>query len=268
MKNTLKELGLTPVLLKRIIQGRRFKPKIIEKNISNKTFKFAIVSDTHFGSKLAKINELHTFYEICRKDGIDTIIHAGDIVDGNRVFFGHETELDVWGAANQAKFAIENYPKIKGIKTYFITGNHCLSFFKQNGIDVGELITQKREDLVYCGQFIGNISINGVNIRFIHPDGYAYAISYKSQKIAEQIPSGEKPHIICFGHWHQALYFFYRNMHIINCGAFQGQSQFLLRKGVNPAIGGWTIKVRVADDKKKTILAFTPTFVPFIGGIE
>ena len=90
------------------------------------------------------------------------------------------------------------------------------------------------------------------------------ALSYKAQKIAEQIPSGDKPHILLFGHWHTSHYFFYRLMHILNCGCFEGQSHLLLRKGINPTIGGWTAEVRTARDKKHTIISFTPTFIPFL----
>jgi DNA polymerase II small subunit/DNA polymerase delta subunit B len=84
------------------------------------------------------------------------------------------------------------------------------------------------------------------------------------QKIAEQVPSGDKPHIMISGHFHTSLYFFYRLMHIFNAGCFEGQSTFLARKGINPAIGGWTVKVRLANDKKKTILSCTPSFIPFL----
>lgn len=91
-----------------------------------------------------------------------------------------------------------------------------------------------------------------------------YALSYKPQKIAEQIPSGEKPHIMIFGHWHLCFYFFYRLIHILQAGCFQGQSTYLLRKGINPTIGGWIVRVEKANDKKNTILSITPTFIPFL----
>jgi len=90
------------------------------------------------------------------------------------------------------------------------------------------------------------------------------ALSYKAQKISEQIPSGEKPHILVFGHWHTAHYFFYRLIHIFNAGCFEGQSTFLLRKGINPVIGGWVAEIRTGQDRKKTILSLRATFIPFL----
>ena len=89
------------------------------------------------------------------------------------------------------------------------------------------------------------------------------ALSYRAQKISEQIPSGEKPQVLIFGHWHTAHYFFYRNMHIFNAACFEGQTSFLLRKGINPIIGGWTAEIRVGTDEKHPILSMQPCFIPF-----
>jgi len=251
--------------LRRILAGRTAKPKVIRKNISNTTFDVGIVADTHFCSIHEKLDELHTFYAICKKVGITEVLNAGDLVAGWGIYRGQENEVHTFGAKNQAQYVIDHYPKVKGITTHFITGNHDLAWWVRSGIDIGEIISDKRPDMNYLGQYQGDIFIGGVHFRLVHPDGGgAYALSYKAQKIAEQIPSGEKPQVLCFGHWHTSHYFFYRLIHILNCGCFEGQSTFLLRKGVNPTIGGWTAEIRVGKDKKKTILSFTPTFIPFL----
>src|SRR3990167_3417620 len=41
-------------------------------------------------------------------------------------------------------------------------------------------------------------------------------------------------------------------------GCFEGQTTFLLRKGINPTIGGWIVRVSIANDKKHTITSLTP----------
>ena len=260
-----KELGISDKQLKRILGGKKVEPKVLERNISDNVFTVGIVSDTHLCSTEEKMDELHTFYAIMKKEDIKMVFNCGDIVAGWNVYRGQENEVHTFGAKNQANYAVKYYPKVKGIKTYFITGNHDLSFWKASGIDIGELIAAKRKDMVYLGQEQGDIEINGVKVRLMHPEGGgAYALSYKAQKIAEQIPSGQKPHLLLFGHWHTAHYFFYRNIHIINAGSFEGQTSFLLRKGINPIIGGWTMEIRIADDEKKTILSLRPCFIPFL----
>ena len=82
MKNILSELGLTEIQLRRILQGKRIAPKIIQKHITDKNLEFGIISDTHLCSRYEALNELHTFYEICRKVGIKHVFHAGDLIDG------------------------------------------------------------------------------------------------------------------------------------------------------------------------------------------
>lgn len=263
MKDILQEYGISFQQLKKILASKKPKPKVLKMHITDEEYRFGVVADTHFCSIHEKLNELHTFYEIMRKVGVKTIFHAGDLVAGWKIYRGQENEVHTFGARNQAKYVIEHYPKIKGITTYFITGNHDLAWWNLAGTDIGETISDQREDMIYLGQCFADTSFNGIRVRLMHPDGWAYAISYKSQKIAEQIPSGQKPQILLFGHWHTQFYYMYRNMHIMNAGCFEGQSLFLLRKGINPTIGGWDVRIRVADDKKKSVVAFTPTWIPF-----
>lgn len=261
------ELGISKKQLARIIGGKKPKPKILKENISDEMFKIGIVADTHFCSVHEKLDELHTFYAIMKKDGIKYVMNSGDLVAGWGIYKGQENEVHTFGAKNQAQYVIDNYPKVNGITTYFITGNHDLSWWVRSGIDVGEIISEKRPDMIYLGQYQGDLTLNKIRIRLIHPDGGgSYALSYKAQKIAEQVPSGVKPHIILFGHWHTSHYFFYRMMHIFNCACFEGQSTMLLRKGINPVIGGWTADIRTGKNKRGqvTILSLTATFIPFL----
>jgi len=261
---TLKELGISDVQLKRITNGKKARPKILDYQMTDQHFRFATMADNHFCSIHEKMDELHTFYDICRKEGIKIVFNSGDLVAGWGIYRGQENEVHTFGAKNQAQYVINNYPKVKGITTYFITGNHDLSWWNKSGVDIGDIIVKERKDMIYLGQYQGDVIIDGIKVRLSHPDGGgAYALSYKAQKIAEQIPSGSKPHILLFGHWHTAHYFFYRNIHIINCGCFESQSTFLMRKGINPIIGGWIVSARVSKDRKKSLVAFKPAFIPF-----
>jgi len=263
----LQEYGISAKQLERVLNRNRMKSsskKSVEREEGDR-FSFAVVSDTHFCSTEAKEEELKIFYEEVKKRKITTVLNAGDLIAGMFMYTGQEFEIHTFGAKNQAEYLIKNYPRVKGVTTYFINGNHDLSFYKKAGIDVGELISEKRDDMIYLGQYQGDVELSGVKIRLLHPDsGNAYAISYKIQKIVEQIPSSRKPHILICGHYHTALYFFYRNIHCFNAGCFEGQSTFLMRKGINPVIGGWIIDVEVSGDSKKTLLSVAPTFIPFI----
>lgn len=262
-KDDLKEIGLTPRQIKAVIEGRKPKPKLIKHHITDNTFTFAIVSDTHLCSTEERLNELHTFYDICRKEKISVILHIGDLVAGQNVYRGQENELKVFGADNQAKYVIDYYPKVDGITTYFITGNHDLSHYDKTGNDLGYTIASARPDMVYMGKYNAEIMFGNIRVRMVHPKkAGAYALSYNAQKFAEQIQSGKKPHILLFGHAHTSLYFWYRNMHIFHCGTFQAQTTLELRLGLNPAIGGWTVKCHIKDGKDP-VVGVTPCWIPF-----
>ena len=260
----LEDLGLKTGQVRAILYNqKKSKPKILKRFISDKDLSFAVVSDTHLCSRYEKLDELHTFYHICKKQGVKIVFHAGDLLDGNGCMYrGNLNEIHTYGADRQIKYVVENYPKIKGITTYYTGGNHCLSFFNDNGVDVGLKIAEKREDIIYLGQYEGNIEINKVRFRVIHPArGVCYAISYAMQKYAEQIASGNKPDVLFAGHFHTSVYFWYRNMHIFQCGTFQGQTPFLARKGLNPAIGGWICKLKLGNVDR--VVALESCWIPF-----
>ena len=263
-KHLLEEFGLTEKELRRLLRGIKRKPRVIKRHITDEEFVFGVVSDTHLGSKFESLDELYTMYKIFQKVGIKEVFHGGDVLQGQKKYRGWEMETGDFGDMAQVDYCCRVYPKIEGIKTYFITGNHDACFWKADGIDIGELIANKREDMVYIGQYQGDVVLNGIKIRMIHPDGgMPYALSYRAQKVVEQIPSGTKPHILIVGHLHTAYYFPYRLIHIIGGGSFQRQTPFLLRKGINPTVGGWVVKVRPAKYKKRSVVAINPGWIPF-----
>lgn len=261
MKKDLKqELGLSESQIKKLLlEKKKYKPQLIEKKMKGNTFKIGVVSDTHLCSNYEALDELHTFYKICSDEGITNMLHAGDILDGMNIYRGQEMEVHALGFDRQIDYVVKSYPKYKEMTTYFINGNH--NFWGSSGVDSGKVLSLKRNDLVCIGDLQADFIINNVKIKLFHgAGGSSYALSYKPQKMAEQIQSGQKPAIILFGHWHVVLYFFYRNMHLFNCGAFQKQTPYILRKGINPTIGGWILEIK---ENEGEIEYLKPTFIPF-----
>lgn len=265
MEKLIKELGISESQLKQILLAKRkVNPKVLKRYLSDKELKFGIISDTHLCSRHECLNELHTFYAICKKVGVKMVFHAGDLVDGSgRIYRNQLNEIHTYGAMRQAEYVIKNYPKVAGITTYFCTGNHCLSFYAENGVDIGQLVAAKRPDMVYLGQYNAEIVVNRVKIRLIHPQqAGAYAISYHLQRFIEQMASGTKPDILIRGHEHTAIYFFHRNIHAFNAGTFQKQTDYQLRRGLNPSIGGWICEIKEGK-KKDRVVAMQSCFIPF-----
>ena len=264
MKEILDELGMTIGQVRKVLLAKKqTKPRILQRYVTNDMFRIGVVSDTHLCSKHEKLNELHTFYDICRKMKVEAILHAGDLLAGWRIYKGQENEVHTFGAMGQANYAIEHYPKIPETTTYFIGGNHDESWYKLGGVDTNILIADKRQDMEYLGWYNANVIIGGIRIQLHHGDGGgAYAHSYKGQKFAEAIPSGKKPRVLILGHYHTSFYFWYRNMHILNAGCFEGQSLYLVRKMLNPAVGGWIIEIRTSK-RPNDVLACKPAWIPF-----
>lgn len=232
------------------------------------TIKFAIISDTHIGSKFTQYTYLHEFYDLCKKEGITDVYHAGDLTEGLKMRVGHEYELYEVSADDMRDDVIKNYPCRSGVTTHFITGNHDASIYKQVGYDIGQAIANARPDMKYLGRDCAIVNLTpNCTLELRHPwDGMSYAISYRPQKMIESLESDSKPNILVIGHYHKALYLFYRNVHCLLGGCFQAQTPFERGKGISVHLGGWIAEVKV--DSEGTIQAFKQQFVPFYNSIK
>ena len=233
-----------------------------------KVLKFAIIGDTQFGSKYTQISHLKSFYELCASEGIKDVYHTGDITDGLKMRPGHEYELYKTSADDMVQDVIDNYPKIDGVTTHFITGNHDASIYKHVGYDIGNTIAEKRPDMKYLGRDCALIFLTpNCTLELRHPwDGCAYALSYRPQKMIEAMESDSKPNILAIGHYHKSEYLFYRNVHCLQTGCFQGQTPFTRGKGISVHMGGWIVTIHV--DENGTITRFCSEFIPYYASIK
>lgn len=209
--------------------------------------KAGIVSDTHLNSKYQQLTHLRDTYEIFGHEGVEFILHSGDITAGKGMYKGQEYEVINLGADEQCDYIVDNYPQIPNVKTKLIAGNHDLSFYNSMGFDICKQVSNRRGDIEYLGQLGAYVEIaEGVFIYLLHPDsGQAYAVSYKPQKIAAGFMGGQKPNIMIIGHYHQAEYLFERNIHIIQAGSFETQTPYLKRKGIMPKVAAWMIEFKI-----------------------
>lgn len=234
----------------------------------NKIIRFAIMGDTQIGSKYTQLTYLHNFYDLCEQEGITEVYHTGDLTDGLKMRTGHEQELYEVSADDMCDDVVKNYPCRDGIRTYFITGNHDASIYKQVGYDIGQTIAHRRSDMTYLGRDCAVVNLTpNCTLELRHPwDGTAYALSYKIQKMIEAMESDSKPNILAVGHYHKAEYLFYRNVHALQTGCFQGQTPFTRGKGISIHLGGWLVTIHV--DEKGHIQRFMPEFIPFYKSIK
>jgi len=214
-------------------------------------FEVGVVSCTHLCSKYQQITFLNRFYRICEKRGIQVMVNAGDMVEGNgKLYRGQVYDIFVHGADAQVNYAEKNYPRIDGMVTYIVGGNHEDSFYKTDGTNVNLRIAEKRDDILYLGTYGAYLTIGDIKIYIMHGSGgVAYARSYRLQKIIEQMAPQLKPHILLAGHWHVANHLpMYRNVEGFQLGCFQAQTPYMKRKGIYPTLAGLIIKIYPDED--------------------
>jgi biotin operon repressor len=251
--------------------------------------RFGVLGDTQLGNRCARVDVLNTAYDHFAAEGLDTVYHTGNLVDGYAVKINaFELVPEAGGSLEtQTAFAHNVYPKKEGITTYFITGECHEGWWAKNiGINVGRVMQDRfalplscedpvfnkkgeytgkrcekyiksgfctkhgRKDLIYIGHEEADIEIKtpqlkrgvrGPIVRIIHPGGgTAYALSYKTQKLAEHLQGGEKPRIQLVGHYHKYDCNYHREIYNLQTGCLEDQTIFM-RKNMLAAHVGYLI---------------------------
>jgi len=255
--------------------GRPEKAYILRDNkraetIKGLNYKFGAISDTHLGSKYERLDVLNALYDIFEKEGIKIVLHGGNYVDGEFRFNKFETKTH--GFDEMIDYFLKNYPKRKGIKTLFISGDdHEGWWTQQTGIDPGRVLVERqkeygRNDLVYLGYQEANIELKSAKgkalLKILHGGmGTSYADSYRTQKMVESFSEGEKPHILLVGHYHKAIYHTPRGVHTLLLGTTQGQTRFMRKKELKAYLGGWIVEINQAPSGE--INRFKPEWIQF-----
>lgn len=215
---------------------------------SGTVHRIALVSDTHLCSHHQQLTHLKDFYKRCVDMGVRKVYHSGDVFAGDgKVYRGQEFEVFICGFDSALEYGAEHYPSEPGITTYFITGNHDLSWYQRGGADIGHALADARKDLVYLGQVGAYINLtDDVRLYLHHPaGGKSYALSYKIQKFIENLVPENRPEILASGHLHTQLYINYLGVKAFMVPCFESQSTYLKRLGLHPDIGAWILELEV-----------------------
>ena len=255
----IKEMNGVFQISKEIYTGE---PREIQKEWNGeKILRIGLVSDTHMNSIYTQITALHELYEIFRREGITEVYHAGDLDEGEEMRVGHKYECYRQGVDEHIEEIVRVYPKVNGIRTKAITGNHDHSLIKRAGFSIGPAIASRREDFEFLGMDYAKIMLTpNFSMELRHPaDGSAYSLSYKPQKMVESMGQNV-PNLLVIGHYHKAGYFMYRGVHAILAGTTQAQSSFMRNKSLEAHVGGWIIEIHLDDEGREKEIV--PRFFP------
>lgn len=222
-----------------------------------------VVSDTHFGNIHQQLHLLNYIYQEAYNRGIDTVLHCGDVVDGNYLNRPEQPRQQfLHGFDEQAGYVVDMYPKVKGITTKYILGSHDETHYKNGQATISNWVSRCRPDMIYLGQDSSEIKINGIKIFMDHPGGgSAQSVSYKLQKRIEILESNYKPKIFLAGHYHKSYSFIYRNVRGILVPALCSKTQFQSKQGLSNIVGAYFLNIY--SDRKGNIQYFEPEEILF-----
>ncbi len=129
-----------------------------------KDLEFMIISDLHLGSIYEMPKLLDIIYDYCTKNNIHIILNSGDLVEGevkeSSILVPPQKQLD---------HALRVYPLSPSILNFLLLGNHDYSLLMNYGIDILDLIKERREDIIPIGYGEGQILIKNDHIVLQHP---------------------------------------------------------------------------------------------------
>lgn len=223
----------------------------------------AVVSDTHIGNIHQQLHLLNKVYQEAYNRGIETVLHCGDVVDGNYPNRPEQPRQQfLHGFDEQAGYVVDMYPKVEGITTQYILGSHDETHYKNGQATVNNWVSRCRPDLVYLGQDCAELMINKVKIFMDHPGGGSTQyLSYKLQKRIEILESSCKPRILLVGHYHKSYYLSYRNVRGLLVPSFCDKTQFQQKQGLSNVVAGYFLDIW--SDKNGNIQYFEPEEILF-----
>lgn len=209
-------------------------------------FKFIAISDLRLGSKSQQLSILNDIYLKGHEMGYENVILCGNISAGLYAL------TDVYSATNfiddtqgQIDYIVDNYPKVEGMNTYFITGNIDDKHLKQEKINIGKRIAEKRDDMIYLGENSCDITIDKSLMQiFSCKLNKTYTVSYRTQQQIDSYRSEDKPDILLYGGLLQMEKFTYRSVKVITVPSVCATTKEMNEKRYSNTIGAWYVTIR------------------------
>jgi predicted phosphodiesterase len=231
---------------------------------------FMVLTDTHLGSDKARLDALHWAYDHAASLGIREVYHCGDVTDG---FYTNRMtsirEQDAVGFQEQLRLVVDHYPKIEGVTTYFITGNHDATHMRNGFADMGESISMARKDMVYLGHNYAKIYLTeSTTMALVHPtDGSANTLSLKLQKLIDNNPK-RKADLMFVGHYHKSVRLKYKGSFGYLLPSLQDQTSFMLDNNLVSDVGVTIITLKLNDEGD--IIGLHDTYIDLqdMGGVK
>ena len=215
-------------------------------------FKFIAIADTRLGSKSQQLSILNDIYLKGHEMGFDNVILCGNISAGLYSLTDIYAETNfVDDTQGQIDYIINNYPRVDGMKTYFITGKTDDKHLKQEKINIGKRISEARDDMIYLGENSCDVMIDKTIMQILNCKlGKTYTVSYRTQQQVDSYRSEDKPDMLLYGGLLQMEKFTYRTVKVISVPSVCATTKEMNEKRYSNTIGAWYVTVRTNNKGK------------------
>lgn len=243
--------------------------EFVEKNVYNfqtnelDEFKFIVIADTRLGSKSQQLSILNDIYAKGHEWGYDNVILCGNVSAGLYPLTNVYAETNfINDTYDQIDYIVSHYPKVDGMKTYFITGKIDDVHLTKKKINIGKRIAEQRDDMIYLGENSCDVIIDDTVMRlFSSKLGKTYTVSYRAQQQAVAFRSEDKPDIMLYGGLLQSDQFTYRGIKILSIPSVCATTKEMGEKRYSNTIGAWYVKVKTnKKGKLDSINAFSSLY--------
>lgn len=139
-----------------------------------------VLSDTHIGNSLQRLDVLDETYNYCIKHDIHTIFNCGDLLNG--LLPSKTGSIIRKDYEKQINLFLKNYPFDPNIINFTLLGNHDKDFLN-GGLDLRQILTKKRYDIKTLNYEDSLIKIKNDKIRLIHPMNNTFKSFANNSKI-------------------------------------------------------------------------------------
>lgn len=236
--------------------------KYVEKNFynvssdDNDEFKFLAIADTRLGSKSQQLSLLNALYLEAHERGFNNVILCGNISAGLYKLDNEYAETNfINDSFGQIDYIASHYPKVDGMKTYFITGatdeKHLSS---KNKINIGKRIAELRDDMVYLGDKSCDFIVDDTVIRLYSTKlAQAYTKSYRSQQQVLSIRSEDKPDIVLYGGMLGMEKYTYRQITVFSIPSVCATTKEMDDNRRSNTIGAWYVTIKNVKGKLDSV---------------
>lgn len=204
------------------------KEKKIDIQMENSYFQCLMIADTHIGAKKENLDSIKSLYQFASQERMSHVFHLGDFIEGLGTNQKQRDKNQFQNTIDNVAYAIKKYPKVKGIHTTMIFGDHDQYSVFEDGFSIDKMIMNKRADINVIGYTRAILNILNKRIMLEHPTMEQIQEEYSNNRFHYQ--DGKKFDFVFRGHLHRSDVSKFSDTQVVYVPCLKGE---------NTEIGAW-----------------------------